>query len=91
VVPIGVQYGVHYLCPAVRRAGLCAVVSESPQQVLGSVQASAPDERMREAWEEGARLVAEVGAGVIDALRIAFDGMDEVTVESVPILVASWA
>lgn len=54
---------------------------EPPQEALGTVQASAAEERMREAWGEGARLVAEVGAGLIDALRTAFAGVDEVTAE----------
>jgi hypothetical protein len=54
---------------------------EPPRQAYGTVPASAAEERMREAWGEGAKLVAEVGAGLIDALRIAFTGADEVTVE----------
>ena len=54
---------------------------EPPQQGGGTVQASAAEERMREAWGEGAKLVAEIGAGLIGALRAAFDGVDEMTVE----------
>lgn len=54
---------------------------EPPRQASGTVQASAAEERMREAWGEGAKLVAEVGAGLIDALRTAFKGVNEVTAE----------
>jgi len=54
---------------------------EVPQEARGTVQASAAEERMREAWGEGAKLVAEVGAGLIDALRTAFVGVEEVTAE----------
>ena len=33
------------------------------------------------AWKDGAALVAEVGAEVVDAMRQAFAGVDEVAVE----------
>jgi hypothetical protein len=55
--------------------------SEPPLQAHGTVQASAAEDRMREAWSNGAKLAAEVGAGLIDALRTAFVGVDEVTAE----------
>ena len=54
---------------------------EPPQPARGTVQASAAEEQMRGAWGEGAKLVAEVGACLIDALRTAFAGVDEVTAE----------
>lgn len=55
--------------------------SELPLHGQGTVQASAAEDRIREAWSDGAKLVAEVGAGLIDALRNAFVGVDEVTTE----------
>jgi hypothetical protein len=54
---------------------------ETPRQASGTVQASAAEERMHEAWGQGAKLVAEVGAGMIAELRTAFAGADEVTAE----------
>lgn len=54
---------------------------EPPQQARGTVQAGAAEERMRETWGHGAKLVAEVGAGLIAELRTAFAGVDEVTAE----------
>ena len=39
--------------------------AEAPQQARGTVQASVAEERMRETWSEGAKLVAEVGAGLM--------------------------
>lgn len=56
--------------------------SQKPSQaVRGTVQAGAAEERMREAWGEGMKLVAEVGAGLINSLQTALTGVDEVTAE----------
>ncbi len=55
--------------------------SKEPPALSGTVEASAAEAQMREAWTAGAKLVAEVGAGLIDALRSTFEGVEEVTVE----------
>lgn len=44
----------------------------------GPVEASTTGDR---AWKDGAALVAEVGAEVVDAMRQAFAGVDEVSLE----------
>jgi hypothetical protein len=36
---------------------------------------------VRETWSEGAKLIAEVGSGLVDQLRAAFAGVDEITAE----------
>jgi hypothetical protein len=52
-----------------------AAPAAAPQ---GPMEASTPSER---AWKDGAALVAEVGAEVVEAMRRAFAGVDEVAVE----------
>jgi hypothetical protein len=44
----------------------------------GPMEAATPGER---AWKDGAALVAELGAEAVEAMRRAFAGVDEVTVE----------
>ena len=44
----------------------------------GPADAATPSDR---AWKDGAALVAEVGAEVVEAMRHAFTGVDEVSVE----------
>ena len=53
----------------------------SPGGGTGTTQASAVEDRMREAWTTGSALVGEIGGTVIDSLRHAFRGVEEATVE----------
>ena len=52
-----------------------------PSPSAGPVEASTGSDRIAATWADGARLVAKVGEEVVAAMREAFTGVDEVTVE----------
>jgi len=52
-----------------------------PPSAQGPAEASTPGERIGGTWAQGAALVSEVGGEVVEAMRKAFTGVDEVTVE----------
>ena len=66
------------------RSGAVVMVEssrETPRGSLGPAEASTAGERIGGAWSEGAAVVGEVGGEVVEALRRAFSGVEEVTVE----------